>query len=220
VDGEVFLYVKGAEVSHLIVSGQALRVERSTYSQPIPEAEFGIFELDKVDGRGRADLFEAPHRDNDYTAIIRVNDDRGGNDLYHLRLNWTWNPDNPNRPPRVREVRRDDFPGFEFPDFSGSRSGELDFRGRVDQVTAVTIRGDRVGTEDFAGRRLRDGEFNLSGRLPSVPVDIELEDVRGRGQVELVEVPWEGNGYTAVVRIEDAAGGAADYRFTLVWRRR
>jgi hypothetical protein len=223
VDGEAFLYVKGAGISHLIVSGAPLRIERSTYSQPIPDAEFGVFELQKIDGRGKADLFEAPHSSNDYTAIIRVNDDRGGPDLYHLRLHWTWNPDDPSRPPRVGDIRdvgwggfpRIDFPGFYEPD-----EGSLEFRGRVDQITAISIRGQRVRSEDFAGRPLRDGRFDLSNPLPSRPMDIELIDVRGRGSVDLVEKPWEGNGYTAVVRIEDERGGAGDYSFDLVWRLR
>ena len=223
VDGEVFLYIKRSEISHLIVSGAPLRLERSTYSQPIPEAAFGVFELDKINGRGRADLFEAPQSSNDYTAILRINDDRGGPDLYHLRLNWTWNPDDPSRPPRVREVRNDGwggFPDFDFPGFFEPREGEFEFEGRVDQITAISIRGDRVRSENFVGRRLRDGRFNLSDPLPSSPMDIELTGVRGRGRVELVEKPWEGNGYTAVVLIEDERGGVADYSFNLVWQRR
>lgn len=218
VDGEVFLYIKEAEVTHLIVSGGPLRVERTTYSQLIPEAAFGIFELNKIDGRGRVQLFEAPLPSNDYTAIIRIHDEGSGPDSYHLRLNWTWNPDDPSRPPRV--TSNGNFPRIDSPRFYEPRERHFEFSGRVDQLTAITIRGQRVRSEDFAGRQLRNGRFDLSSPLPSSPTDIELINVRGRGRVELVEKPWEGNGYTAVVRIEDQRGGEADYSFNLVWRRR
>ena len=92
-------------------------------------------------------------------------------------------------------------------------------RARLDGRALLLIRF-RQTCEHFAGRRLRDGRFNLSDPLPSSPMDIELTDVRGRGRIELVEKPWEGNGYKAVVLIEDERGGAADYSFDLVWRKR
>ncbi len=218
IDGEVFLYIKGTDLTHLIVSGGPPRVDRTTYSQSIPEAAFGIFELDKIDGRGRVQLFEAPLPSNDYTAIIRIHDEDSGPDSYHLRLNWTWNPDDPTRPPRGGDTGN--FSRIDSPRFYEPREGHFDFSGRVDQITAVTIRGQRARSEDFAGRQLRNGHFDLSSPLPSSPMDIELVNVRGRGRVELMEKPWEGNGYTAVVLIEDERGGAADYSFNLVWRRR
>ena len=218
VDGEVFIYVKGTDVTHSRVSGGPLTLERYSYSQSVPEATFGLFELNKIDGRGRAELFEVPLPSNDYTAIIRVHDEDGGPDSYHLRLNWTWNPDDPTRPPRLGHNR--DFSRIDSPGFHGTRQGNFEFRGRVDQLTAITIRGQRVRSEDLAGRRLLNGHFDLSGPLPSAPMDIELINAHGRGRVELVEKPWEGNGYTAVVRIEDARGGAADYSFSLAWRQR
>ena len=218
VDGEVILQVKGTDITHRVVSGRALQLERSTYSQPIPPAVFGVFELERLDGRGRVELVERPLLSNDYTAIIRVDDDDGGADDYHLRLDWTWNPDDPLRPPRGGTV--DGRAGIDLQRAFGSREGYFEFAGRVDHVTAVSISGQRVRSEDFGGQRLRDGRYDWSSPIPAAPVDIELVNVRGRGRVELVETPWEGNGYTAVVRIEDLSGGAADYGFELIWRRR
>ncbi len=218
IDGEVILQVKGTDITHRVVSGRALQLERSTYSQPIPEAVFGIFELERLDGRGRVELVERPLLSNDYTAIIRVRDDDGGADDYHLRLDWTWNPDDPLRPPPGRNVGGR--AGIDLPRLFGPREGYFEFSGRVDHVTAISISGERVRSEDFGGQRLRDGFYDWSSPMPAAPVDIELVNVRGRGRVELVESPWEGNGYTAVVRIEDLNGGAADYSFELVWRQR
>ena len=214
VDGEVFVYLKESEVSQRIVSGGPLMVERLTFSQPIPRAPLGRFELDKREGRGDVELFEVPSRDNDYTATIRIDDDGGGSDLYHLRLSWSLNREDRNRGRGFGDSSRTGF--FDI----GLGRGVFSFRGRVDHVTAITIRGNRVRFEDFGGRRLRDERYDMTGPLPSASVDIDLRNVRGRGRVELVERPWEGNGYTAVVRIEDYSGGNADYSFDLEWGRR
>jgi hypothetical protein len=216
VDGEAFVYVKSDEITHLIVSGGPLRVERSTHTQPIPEAVYGRFELEKLDGRGSAELFEAPSRANDYTAILRINDPQGGSDLYHLRLNWTWNPANPGLPPRASTGG---FPN-DIPDFGNSRSGEFWFEGRVDHITAVVLRGDQVRFEDYGGRRLRNERYGFNRAFPAIAAEIRLVDVRGRGKVEVVEHPWEGNAYTTVIRIEDSSGGDAEYSFGVEWRRR
>jgi hypothetical protein len=62
--------------------------------------------------------------------------------------------------------------------------------------------------------------FAFSQPLPDRHFEsFELVDVQGRGRVDLVEEPWEGNDYTAVVRIEDERGGSAEYSFRLVWTR-
>jgi hypothetical protein len=44
-------------------------------------------------------------------------------------------------------------------------------------------------------------------------------DVQGRGDIELVEKPWEGNKFTAVVILSDPQRGASTYSFRLVWSR-
>ena len=44
------------------------------------------YRLEKL--RGKATLLEKPSAENGYTAKIRVEDPRGGADLYRLRLQW------------------------------------------------------------------------------------------------------------------------------------
>ena len=46
-----------------------------------------------------------------------------------------------------------------------------------------------------------------------------MVEVEGREDVELVEKPWEGNKFTAVVLITDRQRGNSEYRFKLVWSR-
>ncbi len=220
VDGEAFVYVRGNEVTYQALSGAPLQDAGSNYSQSIPRARFGTFNMEKVAGRGSVELYEEPAAGNDYTAILRINDRDRGAELYHVRLEWTWNPGDPSRPPGNRggdPVRANVVDPREY---DRDEEGEFSFRGRVDGVTALYIRSDQVRSQVLSGRRSSGERFAFSQPIPSAPLDqFAIADVSGRGRVDLVEVPWEGNDFTAVVRIQDASSGSAEYAFRLVWRR-
>ena len=204
VDGEVIVYVQETRIRYLLLSGAPPANAGSNYTQPIPRARYGSFNLERIAGRGSVDLVEEPSPANDYTAVVRIHDRNSGADLYHVRLDWTWNPADPSRPPGGGSARPLDSRINDPADYNRDREGGMEFRGSVDGVTALYVRSDQVRTEVISGRTLRGDRFRFSQPLPSRrPAAIELVDVRGRGHVELVERPWEGNGYTAVVRIED-----------------
>jgi len=220
VDGENYIYVQGDRVTHQVLNGAAPRDAGSNYNQPIPRASFGTFNMEKIAGRGSVELYQEPSAGNDYTAILRINDTQGGSDLYHVRLEWTWNPADPSRPPGPRAGAPVRANISDPSDYDRDRDGEFRFRGRVDQVTAYYIRADQVRTQVFTGSPSRGELFSFSQPIPSRPLDtFEIVDVTGRGRVELVEKPWEGNDYTAVVRIQDDSRGSAEYSFRLVWVR-
>ena len=46
---------------------------------------------------------------------------------------------------------------------------------------------------------------------------VALQDIQGRGQVELAEQPEPNNNYTAKIRVVDPEAGAGHYSFTLAW---
>jgi len=220
VDGEAFLYVQGTNLKYLPLSGGPLQDKGTNYTQGIPRAVFSSFNVAKIAGRGTIDLYEEPNPKNDYTAVIRVTDKNPGSELYHIRLNWSWNPANPTQPLGGRAGRpldnRDNDPG----DYRRGREGSFQFRGTVDDVTVLRINSDRVRAEDLAGRPLRGDQFSFSQPLPYERVrTIQIVDVEGRGDVELVEKPWEGNKFTAVVIISDPQRGASSYSFRLAWSR-
>jgi len=101
-----------------------------------------------------------------------------------------------------------------------SREGQLEFRGRVDGSLFLHIRGDQIEVEYLSGRPMDEIRYRFSQPLPGVEMDeVKLEDIEGRGSVRLLEWPNTGNQYTAKVRIQDEKGGAAPYRFKLVWKR-
>ena len=220
VDGEAFLYVQDKNLKYLPLSGAPIQDKGSNYTQAIPRAVFNSFNITKKAGGGTVDLYEEPSAKNDYTAVVRVTDKKPGSDFYHIQLNWSWNPANPMQPLGGRASRplenRDNDPG----DYRRGREGSFQFRGTVDDVTVLRINSDRVRAEDLAGRPLRSDQFSFSQPLPYERVrSIQIVDVEGRGDVELVEKPWEGNKFTAVVIVSDPQRGASSYSFRLAWSR-
>ena len=231
VDGEAIIYVKDDGLRYSLLSGTPLQNAGSNFSQPIPHAVFGDFNMEKIAGRGTVTLVETPVPLNNFSAVVRIKDDKAGRDLYHIRLTWSWNPNDPSRSPYDGVGGR----GGRGPDNHdnrydsryndrdrdhGAREGAFEFRGRVDGVTVLYIRGDQVRVENVSGQPLRDQVFKFTEPIPIANLrDVDVVESVGRGKIELVEKPWDGNRYTTVVRISDYTTGSAPYSFKLAWRR-
>ncbi len=120
-----------------------------------------------------------------------------------------------------------DLPGVEiFSDdndpnpYDDADNGLFEFRGRVDGTVRIRIRGDRVLAESTGGRPLEVERFSFTQPLPSSRVgDMSVERKDGRGQVVLLERPWEGNHFMAVVEISDPKAGDDRYHFRLTWKK-
>jgi len=230
VDGEAIIYVKDTGLRYSLLSGTPLQNAGSNYTQPIPHAVFGDFNMEKIAGRGTVTLVETPVALNNFSAVVRIKDDKAGRDLYHIRLTWSWNPSDPSRSPydgaavrggRGYENHNDRYnPRYNDHDNYGPREGTFEFRGRVDGVTVLHIRGDQVRVENLSGQPLREQAFKFTEPIPISNVrEIDLVEVVGRGKIEVVEKPWDGNRYTTVVRISDYNNGSGQYSFRLAWRR-
>jgi hypothetical protein len=262
VDHTMELYVQ-SDVVRYRFEGQQPRDDGSEYSQPIPRAVFGRFDLEQQDGRGEIILVERPSLENDYTAKLRISDTRGGDDRYHARLSWEWSEaapatatntasatattsaasggtsqvlsrhiqdwlrgastdagpavtQQPNLLPGMELSSSDNNPG----NYNNANDGLFEFRGRVDGAVVFRIRGDRVFAEAESGRPAEVERFSFSQALPAATLaDVSVEKRDGRGSVVLLERPWQGNDFTAVVRVEDPSGGDDRYHFLLQWRR-
>jgi hypothetical protein len=224
VDGDVEFDVRGDVVTIRSTSGRAPRDDGSEYSQPVPCAKYRSFTAEKKDGRGTVTLLEEPSPANDFTARLRITDPRGGEDRYHVRLEWEWSERvapavataaQPAQPlPRSAET----YTGWT--QTAAEETGEAEFQGRVDGTTVFRIRGDRITAETTSGQPFQLRQFRLSRPLPASALrDIEVRKREGRGAVVLIEKPWEGNGYEAVVQVSDPMSGEGDYWFLVQWRR-
>jgi hypothetical protein len=99
----------------------------------------------------------------------------------------------------------------------GRLSGRFRWQGRVDGADYIRIRGDSVTIRHVEARNVTDATYDLPSPLPRNLVNIQLNKIRGRGRVELVEQPSSANNYTAVVLIEDPERGDDFYEFELTW---
>ena len=69
-------------------AGRGMQVERWSMDDRLPVGRPVRLHLDRKDGRGHVQLLESPNPRNNYTAIVRVVDPKGGSDRYHFRLDW------------------------------------------------------------------------------------------------------------------------------------
>lgn len=95
--------------------------------------------------------------------------------------------------------------------------GSLRWRGRVDMEILLEVRGNTVTERNVAGTPFNNGKFSFTAPMPARALQLRLRNIKVRGTVEIAEQPSAANNWTAVLRLRDTAGGAADYEFELSW---
>ena len=88
VDGEAIFSINRETVRYQVIGGRSPEDDGSEYSHPIPKKGFRKFRVQKKDGRGKVTLLEGPSPRNDFTAKLRISDRKGGDDRYHVRIEW------------------------------------------------------------------------------------------------------------------------------------
>ena len=125
----------------------------------------------------------------------------------------------------VSDIRRGDYGGrggnrgdrWEDRDNRPARNGSLRWRGRVDDVVELEIRGDQLYERVVSGQEVTDVSSRFNSNMPRRRVNVNVEKLRGRGNVDVVEQPSSRNNFTAIVRIRDTRGGADDYEIEVYW---
>jgi hypothetical protein len=67
--------------------GAGTKEKGATFSDALPDSEVPV-SVEKRDGRGHVELIQTPDSGNDYTAIIKIEDTKGGSDDYDIELRW------------------------------------------------------------------------------------------------------------------------------------
>ena len=110
---------------------------------------------------------------------------------------------------RARKMTRNDVP---------LGKGQCDIRLQVDNEVEVSIRGDLVAVRTISGHDSRDAGSECNEPLPAGDIQgFRFQGIDGRGEVRLLAEPSRRNGFQAVVRIRDNAGGEEGYHFRLTW---
>ena len=88
VDDVVEIRIQGRRVDYVTRSGAELRDARSEMAGAgLPRQAVNVV-LDRADGRGEVAVVQQPNARNDFTAVIRVTDPRGGAAAYGLVARW------------------------------------------------------------------------------------------------------------------------------------
>jgi hypothetical protein len=87
VDDYVELNIQGNRVRSREREGSQTLNEQVSFSNPLPRADVAI-SVRKRDGRGRVSVVQQPNQSNNYTAIIKIDDEKGGADDYEIEMEW------------------------------------------------------------------------------------------------------------------------------------
>jgi hypothetical protein len=101
---------------------------------------------------------------------------------------------------------------------AGVASGGARWTGQVDDRIRVMFRGNRAWSQRISGQQVYGEQASFATPLPRANVDVSVNKLRGRGDVQIVERPSPANNYTLVVEIDDKDGGADTYDLELNWR--
>ena len=87
VDVGAEIEIRGDEHHVKDMGGQGTQERRARFQSPLPEREVPV-SLHKIDGRGDVELVQTPSSSNNYTAVVRIEDDKNGADTYEFELTW------------------------------------------------------------------------------------------------------------------------------------
>ena len=190
------------------------------FNEPLPRVNQTV-RMTVNEGAGRVTILEQPRPANDYTLVVRINPRNRSRDLYSLAFEWEGSNTAYDRRGDVgrRNRTNDNFGrGNRRQDNLGDE-GSVTWSGTVDNEVFVTVVNRRAFTTAVRGRNVTDQQVDFSGALPRREVITRIENVEGRGRVEMMEQPTSDNGFAAKVRVIDTGNGASFHRFTLAWDR-
>lgn len=87
VDGTVDISISGDFAEAFDKTGSGLRVIESDLEGYLAGRNASV-RVNKKEGRGTVSVIEQPSQQNDYTAVIRIFDPKGGDDEYELEVIW------------------------------------------------------------------------------------------------------------------------------------
>lgn len=102
----------------------------------------------------------------------------------------------------------------------GPRQGQMLFEwsGSVDREKQITMRGDRVWTNNVGRTEPRRDQARAMSTIPRQDGQVFVRLVDGRGDVEVIQQPTARNGYSTIIRVLDPRSGSDNYRLAAYWQ--
>lgn len=87
VDDDVRILIRGGTAQVETIGGSPYYDAVTSFTASIPPRRVNV-RLQKNRGRGEVFIEQQPSRENDYTAVVRIRDSRGGASEYDFELSW------------------------------------------------------------------------------------------------------------------------------------
>lgn len=100
----------------------------------------------------------------------------------------------------------------------GGVTGRAYWRGMVDDVVQLEVRGRSIEVRTISGRAYPDGNYSFTSPLPTRGGTVGVEKKSGRGNVEVIQQPSRSNDFTTIIQIRDRDGGAREYQLEIFWQ--
>lgn len=100
----------------------------------------------------------------------------------------------------------------------GSQQQLFVWQGRVDREIRIQMNGGRASVIQIGNNERGNGRVRTLNAVPHQDGVVTVQQLDGRGKVDIVQQPNRGNGYTAIFRLRDPQSGAATYRVAGYWQ--
>lgn len=88
VDDEIQIFVQGSEARTRVITGGEMGNGVPTFTSALPRRRAITVELASKKGRGSVEIIQQPSSANDFTAVIRIKDPKGGSSKYEFEILW------------------------------------------------------------------------------------------------------------------------------------
>ena len=100
----------------------------------------------------------------------------------------------------------------------GSQQQLFVWQGRVDREIRIQMNGGRASVIQVGNNERANGRVRTVNSVPHQDGIVTVQELEGRGKVDVVQQPNRRNGYTAIVRMRDPSSGAGTYRIAAYWQ--
>jgi len=219
VDDSAVLMIRNEQVVLRPGEGLPVRNPRYHFASKLPDRT-QLVHVEVLRGRGQVRLLSNPQLDNDYTAVVRIDDPQPGSFHYALAVRWEVSPyDEPSAKRHSKKKDKDkdkDEPACCDPDQTPVANA-IGWTGHVNGTVRVTFIGTSSASEIVSG--------NLTNEYPRIDRAVPHRDdlkytirkVSGGGDVALVEPPSAANGYALVFEIRNGQSADQDYGVEVGW---
>src|SRR5262249_4665906 len=94
----------------------------------------------------------------------------------------------------------------------------FEWDGRVDREVQIVTRGNQLSTRNIGAPEPGRARSRMFADLPRMDGQVRVQVLNGRGNVDVIQQPNSGNGFTTIVRIQDPRSGSDDYRVVGYWQ--